>query len=152
MAVTALTTFGLTKYFYFNELGSLVAGDDQLSYALAVVNNEVLIGEVNEHDANLTTVVGIDSTRGVKHGDAMLQGQATAGTHLCLITRREGDVQTRGNKPTFQWTEHDWLVNVGTEIHASTLRRGILRQGLMAAVHYFYFHSLKGFALRLALV
>lgn len=152
MAVTALTTFGLAKHFYFNKLGSLVTGDNQLGDAFAVVYGELLIGEVDKHDTYLAPVVGIDSPRGVKHGDAMLQSQAATGTHLCLIARWKGDVQTRGNEPPLQRAKHYGLVNVGPKIHAGTLRRGILRQWLMAAVHYFYFHCLYGFALRLALV
>ena len=54
----------------------LVPGDDQLSYALAVVDNKRLIRQVNQNHAYFTTVVGVYCPRRVQQTDAVLQSEA----------------------------------------------------------------------------
>lgn len=47
----------------------------------------------------LAPIVGVDGTWRVEHGDAMLQGQSAAWSHLSLVACRQRDAQSRGDEP-----------------------------------------------------
>ena len=114
-----------------------MSGDDHLGDALSVVHDEILLRQVDEQHAHLTTIVGIDRPRGVEYRDTLLQGQSAAGSHLGLITCGQGDVQTCRDESPLQRFQHDRRIEIGPQVHACTLRCGILRQGLMTFVHDF---------------
>ena len=114
-----------------------MTGDDHLGNALAIVDDEVLLRQVDEHHAYLTTVVGIDGSWGVQHRQTMLQSQSTAWAHLCLIALWQGDVQTCRNQSALHGVQGDGLTEIGSQVHAGTLRRSVCGQLLMSAVYNF---------------
>ena len=73
------------------ELGLFVGGDDHLGYALSVGDGVGLAAEVDEYDAYLTSIVGVDGAWGVEHGDAVLEGEAAAGAYLSFVAWGKGD-------------------------------------------------------------
>ena len=79
---------GVRQLLYLHNFSLLMSGDDHLGDALAVVDDEVILREINKYNAYLAAVVGVDGAGRVEHRDALLQRQAAAGPHLRLIARR----------------------------------------------------------------
>src|SRR5262245_54508551 len=73
-------------------------GHDQLRDALAAADDERLAAEIDQDDADLAAVVGIDGARRVEHGDARLQREAGAWPHL----RFESAGQRYGDSRRYQ--------------------------------------------------
>ena len=65
-----------------------MTGNNHLGDALTIVDDEVLLRQVDEYHTYLTTIVGVDGSRCVQHGQSMLQCQSATRAHLCLITLR----------------------------------------------------------------
>ena len=72
-----------------------MTGHHHLRYTLSRIEGERFVGEVDQYDLDLSTVIRVDGTRSVDQGDAVLYGQAAAGTYLCLETDRQLDIQAR---------------------------------------------------------
>ena len=142
MPISSFASLRLVEHLHLLEYALFMPGDDHLGDALAVFHHEILLRQIDEHHANLSTIVGIDGAGGVEHGDALLQGQSATGPHLGFVTCWQGDVQTRGYEPALQWAQRDGYAEVGPQIHARTLCRGILWQGVMPLVDDFYFQHL----------
>ena len=140
MSITAGTALSLVKFLDYLEICLLVTGNDHLCNTLTIIDDEILLRQIDEHHAYLAAIVGINRTRGIQDGQTVLQGQSTAGTNLSFVTLRQCNEKTCRNQPTFHRTQHDRLVNIRTKIHTGALRRSILRQWLMAAVHNFNFY------------
>lgn len=134
------TSLRLGKNLHSLPFGLLVAGDDHLGNALAVLDEERLVGEIDKDDADLATIVGIDGAGSVEDGDAVLDGKTTAGAHLSLVARRQSHEETRRHKAALQGLQLYGRLDIGTKVHTCRLRRGILRQWMMTAIDYLYFH------------
>ena len=102
-----------------------MAGNDHLGDALPRNNLKGLLAQVHQDDAHLPAIVGIDRSRRIEYGNAVLDGQAATGAHLRLIALRKGDIQARGDQHTLQRLQHHRLFQVGFEVHAGTLRRSV---------------------------
>ena len=76
MTIATSTSFGLVKFLNHHEVCLFMFGYHHLCYALAWLNGEGLVGEVNQYHAYLATIVGINGARGVKHSNAVLQSQS----------------------------------------------------------------------------
>ena len=137
MPIASFTPFSLVEHVHRHEQSLIVSGDDHLGDALSVVHDEILLRQVDEQHAHLTTIVGIDRSRGVEYRDTLLQGQSTAGPHLGLIACWQGNVQSRRDESPLHGFQHDRRIEIGPQVHAGTLRCGILRQWLMTFVHDF---------------
>lgn len=97
--------------------------DDQLRNARKRVHHEVVRAVVDEHDAHLASVVGVDGAGRVQHGDAVVPGQAGAWTHLGLEAERHRHGKPGRNRAPFSGAKHDALDESGMEVHAGrTLR------------------------------
>lgn len=140
MTEAAGTSFRFGKYLYGFPFRLLVAGDDHLGDALAVLDEKRLVGEVDKDDADLATIVGIDGAGSVENCDAVLDGKAAARTNLSLVARRQSHEEARGDKAALQGLQRYGRLDVGTKVHTCRLRRGILRQRMVAAIDYLYFH------------
>lgn len=57
---SARSPLGIGEFFDGDQFGLFVAGDDHLRDAFSIVDDEVGIAQVDEYDAYLATVVGID--------------------------------------------------------------------------------------------
>ena len=75
MSIASFATFGLVEHLHSHKLSLFVPGDDHLGDALSVVHDKVLLREVDEQHAHLTTIVGIDRPRGVEYRDTLLQAR-----------------------------------------------------------------------------
>ena len=62
MPVASFATFRLIEHLHSDELSLLMTGDHHLSDPLPVIHDEVLIRQVNQQYAHLTTVVREFST------------------------------------------------------------------------------------------
>ena len=60
MAISAFATIRFVKHLNRLKISLFVLGDYHLGNALAILYYEVFLGEVDQHDADLTAVVGID--------------------------------------------------------------------------------------------
>ena len=120
--------------------GHFVAGDHELRDAFAVGHGEGLGGEVDQDNADFAPVVGVDRAGRVEQGDAVLEGQAGARTHLGLVALRQGDAQAGGHQAALHGLEHDALVEVGTEVKPGALRGGVGGQRVVGMVDDAYFH------------
>ena len=85
MAVAAFSSFCLGECFHFYELCRLVSCYDHLRYPLPVVYSEILVREVYEHHAYLSSIVSVDGAWRVEHCYSVLQCQSAAWSHLCLV-------------------------------------------------------------------
>ena len=57
MSVTTCTTLRLVQSLYHHHFALLTTGDYHLGDALTIVDDDVLLREVDQHDTNLTTMV-----------------------------------------------------------------------------------------------
>ena len=138
----AAAALGVGQFLHLDDFGLLASGNDHLGNALAVVDDEVLIAEVDEDDAYFASVVGVDGAGAVQHGDALLQRQAAAGPRLRLVARRQLHEEARLHEPSFHRLQRNRsLGQISAEVHACRLRGLVLRQRMVTAVDYLYLHS-----------
>ena len=145
MSIAAFAAFCLIQSLYLDKFTLLTAGYHHLGYALTVIHHKILLRQINEHHANLTTIVRIDSTWRIQHRQPMLEGQSTARPHLSLIALRQRNMQTRRYQTTLQGMQGYRLIQIGTQVHAGTLNSGVCRQLLVPAVDYLNFNHCETF-------
>lgn len=73
VAVSSLSTLCLVELLDKSQLNFLISRYYHLSYALAIVDSEVLAAKIDKHDTYLAPIVGVDGARSVQHCYAMLQ-------------------------------------------------------------------------------
>ena len=139
MAESALATLRLVEHLYGNQLSLLMTGNHHLGDTLTILHHKILLREINQDHANLSTIVGIDGSWGIQYGDTLLQGQTTTRSYLSLIAYWQGNVQPRRNQLTLQRFQGDGGIETSPQIHASTLWCGILWQWLMTLIDDLYF-------------
>ena len=118
-----------------------VVGNDHLCYALAVVDGEGLVGEIDEDDADFAAIVGINGAWGIQNGDAVLDGQSATWAYLRLVACGQGDEESCGDQGTLQGLELDGSIEVCLEIHACRLWSSIGGQGVMGTIDDGYLHD-----------
>jgi hypothetical protein len=62
-------------------------GDNKLGNTLAGHHREWLVSVIYEDDADFSTIVCVNSTGSIEHGNAVLQRQARPWPDLRLVTR-----------------------------------------------------------------
>lgn len=144
MTVASFATLCFIEQFHLLKEALLMTRNHHLGNALTILNNEVFLRQIDEYHTYLATIISIDGTWRIEHGDTFLQRQSTTRSDLRLVASRQRDMQTSRNQPALERLQGDGGVEIGPEIHARTLRSGILRQGLMPPVDDFYFqHVVK---------
>ena len=103
VSISSCTTLSLVEFFYEDEVGLLMLGNDHLCYALARLYGEGFVGEIYQHHAYLTTVVGVYGARGIEYCQSVLESQSAAWAHLCLIAFWKCDKESCGNQSPLQW-------------------------------------------------
>ena len=83
-------------------LHDLMAGNDHLSDALAVVERKGLLGEIDHKDLQLTTIIRIDSPRAIGQGNTMLQCKSTTRADLRFVAFGDLKEEARGNKAALE--------------------------------------------------
>ena len=86
MSVSTGSALCLIEHLYLLKLSLLMACDDHLCDALAIIDDEWFVGEVDKQHHDLSTVVGIDGARGVEHGESVFERQTAAWTYLSFKT------------------------------------------------------------------
>ena len=124
MSVSAGSAFGVVKLFNLHKLALLVSGYNHLGYTLAIIDNEILCREIDEQNHDFTAIIGIDGSRRIQYGNAMLQSQTAARTDLRFIPCRQSHIKTGWHQSALHRMKHDCLIDVCTQIHAGTLRCG----------------------------
>ena len=97
MTITACTTLSFIQLLHLDEVALFVLGKHHLCYALTIIDDEVLLREVDEQHHDFATVIGIDGTRSIEHGDAMLQSETATRSYLRFITSRQCHEKPRRN-------------------------------------------------------
>ena len=70
-------------------------GNNHLRDAVAAVDNERLVGQINKDDANLPAIVDIDGAGRVQDGDAAFERKAAAGPHLAFVAFGDFHIEAR---------------------------------------------------------
>ena len=119
MPKPSFATFCFRQCLHLNRLDLFATGEDDLRDAVAAVDDERLVGQVDEDDAYLSTVVGVDGAGGVEDGDAFFDSQATARPHLTLIAFGNLHVKACGDQGSLHRLKGDrTLREIGAKIHA----------------------------------
>ena len=139
MAVAAFAALGGVEGVHQCKVHLFVACNHQLCDAFSVVDGKRFLRQIDEYYAYLATIVSINGSRGIEHGQTVFQCQSAAWAHLRLIALGQCDVQAGGDEPTLHRVKHDGRFEVSTEIHSSTLRSGIGGEWLMPPVDDFNF-------------
>ena len=93
-----------------------------------------LAAEVDEDDAHLAAIVGIDGTGCVEYGQSAFEGETAARTYLRLITRRQFDEQTCRNQSALHRLQRNRLVDMASDIHTGCLRALVTRQRVVTLI------------------
>ena len=142
VAKTACASLCVRQLLYLNNFRLLMSGDNHLGDTLAVVDDEVLLREVDEDDANLTAVVGINGAGRVEHRDTLLQRQSATRTHLCFIAGRQLHEKACLHQSALEGFEDDRAVGKkSSEVHACRLGCLIFGQRVMAGVYKLNLHG-----------
>ena len=132
--------FGVGEGGDLNDLGLFVAGDNHLADTLTRLDGLRFATEVDENDAYLAAVVGIDRSRGIEHGQPALERHAATRTDLRLVTGRQFDEQTCRDEPALEGLERHRLGEMTTDIHSGSQRTLVARQRIIALVDDSKFH------------
>ncbi len=89
MSKSSFSSQGFVQRFHQFYFRLLMTSDYHLGYALSILYHERLLTEVYQNNPDLTTIVGIYGSRGIKHGNAVFQCQAAARTNLRFIALRQ---------------------------------------------------------------
>ena len=73
-------------------------GNDELGDTHATLYAERFAAMVDKVNMDFSAIVGINCTRSVKDGKAVLTCKTTARTYLCLVAGRQADTQTSGKQ------------------------------------------------------
>src|SRR5438874_11034769 len=74
-----------------HELRSRDGRDDELRDAPAARQLDALLAEIDEDDADLAAVVGVDRAGAVQAGDPVAQREPAARSHRSFVPERTGD-------------------------------------------------------------
>jgi hypothetical protein len=84
MSESTGTALGFIKSLNLDPFSLLMTGYDHLCDALAVIYGKILLRQIYQDDAYLTTVIGIDGSGSIQYGYTLLYGQTAAGADLSL--------------------------------------------------------------------
>lgn len=140
MSKSAFASLGVGERVGGLPLRLCVGGNDELGYAVAIVDRIGLLGEVGDDDADVATIVGIDSAWRVEASDAVFERHPRPWAHLCFIACGKGDVDACGNKAALEGLKGDGRSDKGAQVHSCTLCCGILWQWVMGVIDDGYFY------------
>ena len=124
MTVSAGSAFGFIEFINLDEIALFVLSQHHLGYTFTIVDYEILCREINEQNHDFAAIIGIDGSRRIQYGNAMLQSQTAARTDLRFITCRQSHIKTGWHQSSLNRMKHDCLIDVCPQIHAGTLRCG----------------------------
>ena len=118
----------------FLPLYLLESGHHHLGNALAMLNCERFLRQVNQQDFDLATVISVDGTGAVKDGNAVFHGQSAARADLRLAVGGKFYEEARRHEHPLTGLQHHILLQVGTEIHARGALGRIRGKGIIRGI------------------
>ena len=94
----------------------LMTGYNQLGDAFTILNDEWLAGDIDQDNANLSTIVGINRSGAIEHRNPMFQGQATAWTYLGFVACGQSHKEARRHQATLKRSQGDGCIEIGTKV------------------------------------
>ena len=88
-----------------------------------------LFPEINQDDADLTSVILVDGAGGIYHTDAVFQGQAASGANLRLVTGRHGNGEPCGDQFYATRFQGNGRFDTGSKVHAGRPLGSIIGKG-----------------------
>lgn len=120
----SVASVGFIQFVYFYEVDRGDFLDDELGYAVAFVDLDVVGGvQVDEDNLEFSSVVGVDEARRVNYRQALLDGQAAAGLDEAGVAIGQGDGQPSRDQTTFEGLQD--AVLVGAQIQAGIGGMGV---------------------------
>ena len=107
---------GFAQLLYFLPAYASHRCEDELSHPVTGLDALLGVGEVDENDAHVATVVGVDRARCVEHGEAPLESEAAAGPHLGFVPSRDLEAQTAGDKCPGSGRQTQRFIEVGAQV------------------------------------
>ena len=142
MAESACASFCVGKNLNLFPLHLLMTGDNHLSYTLSIFYDKILDRKINEDDAYFTPIVSINCSRRIQHGDAPFDGKSASRAHLCFVSWRKGDVESRRHQTALKGLQHQRIIQIGPQIHSSRERCGIRRERMTGFIDNLYVHEI----------
>lgn len=123
-AETSFASVGFIQFVYLYEVNRGDFLDDELGYAVAFVDLDVVGGvQVDEDNLEFSSVVGVDEARRVNYRQALLDGQAAAGLDEAGVAIGQGDGQPSRDQTAFEGLQD--AVLVGAQIQAGIGGMGV---------------------------
>src|SRR4051812_28056116 len=107
---------------------------DHLCDPVAMLHSEWLRPEIDQQYLDLSAIIGINSTRRVKHRNPMLVSQAAPGPDLRLIICRKFNIQAGRNQDPLQGVDYHWLIDNSAQVSTCRHFSLVCRQGEIACV------------------
>lgn len=123
-AEASFASVGFIQFVYLYEVNRGDFLDDELGYAVAFVDMDVVGGiQVDEDNLEFSSVVGVDEARRVNYRQALLDGQAAAGLDEAGVAIGQGDGQPSRDQTAFEGLQD--AVLVGAQIQAGIGGMGV---------------------------
>lgn len=123
-AEASVASVGFIQFVYLYEVDRGDFLDDELGYAVAFVDLDVVGGiQVDEDNLEFSSVVGVDETRRIDYRQALLNGQAAAGLDKAGVAVGQGDGQPSRDQTAFEGLQD--AVLVGAQIQAGIGGMGV---------------------------
>ena len=100
MAKAALLSLSGWKIVHFFPYRPKNTGDDHLGDPISHPDRKRLFPKIDQDNAYLSPVIGIDRPRAIHHSDSISEGQSASRPDLAFKSLRNGDRNSRGNKPS----------------------------------------------------
>jgi hypothetical protein len=108
--------------------------DHQLGDAHPALDPHGRVAEVDEDHPDLAAVVGVDGPGRVRHGEALLEREPTAGAHLGLEPLGNRDLEPRRHEGPRPRRDLDRRCDRREQVHARRTLGGVARQRQLARV------------------
>lgn len=119
VAKSPLTALTGGQFVYFLHLHMTYSMYDELGNPIPVSDDERLIPQINQNYANFTPVIGINSTRSIENGYAVLEGKTAPGPHFSPVFLRQGNGDAGGDEAPTAWCQGDFVrFQTGEEVHS----------------------------------
>ena len=123
-AETSVASVGFIQFVYLYEVDRGDFLDDELGYAVAFIDLDVVGGiQVDEDNLEFSSVVGVDEARRVDYRQALLDGQAATGLDEAGVAIGQGDGQPGRDQTAFEGLQD--AVLVGAQIQAGIGGMGV---------------------------
>lgn len=120
-----------------------MTGHHELRYPVPWLHSEGLIGQIHKKGPELAAIIGVNGTRGIKDGNAVLNRKAAARADLTLIALRQGHVKASGEKPALKWLKGHRLGDISPYIHAGRKLGSVSRRREGGFIDDFNFHCIN---------